>query len=41
MIFEPAERVLLPSVDVISYIFDNTYDANRPVDDLMKSEAKY
>ncbi|GFF31159.1 putative acyl-coenzyme A synthetase [Aspergillus lentulus] len=31
MIFEPAERVLLPSVDVISYIFDNTYDANRPI----------
>ncbi|GFF40358.1 putative acyl-coenzyme A synthetase [Aspergillus udagawae] len=31
MIFEPAERVLLPSVDVLSYIFDNTYDANRPV----------
>ncbi|KAF7183472.1 hypothetical protein CNMCM7691_003671 [Aspergillus felis] len=31
MIFEPAERILLPSVDVISYIFDNTYDANRPI----------
>ncbi|KAH1592895.1 hypothetical protein KXV60_006992 [Aspergillus fumigatus] len=31
MIFEPSERVLLPSVDVISYIFDNTYDANRPI----------
>ncbi|GIJ99670.1 hypothetical protein Aspvir_003671 [Aspergillus viridinutans] len=31
MIFEPAERVLLPSVDVLSYIFDNTYDASGPI----------
>jgi hypothetical protein len=36
MIFEPAERVLLPSVDVVSYIFDNAYDANRPVTGLFE-----
>lgn len=32
MIFEPAERVLLPTKDLLSYIFDDPpYDQNKPV----------
>lgn len=32
MIFEPAERVLLPTKDLLSYIFDDTpYDQDKPV----------
>ncbi|KAJ5526555.1 hypothetical protein N7513_010714 [Penicillium frequentans] len=32
MIFEPAERVLLPTKDLLSYIFDDPpYDQNKPI----------
>ncbi|EAW13267.1 uncharacterized protein ACLA_017140 [Aspergillus clavatus NRRL 1] len=31
MSFKPSERVSLPSVDVISYAFDNAYDVDRPI----------
>lgn len=32
MIFEPAERVLLPTKDLLSYIFDEpSYDQDQPV----------
>jgi hypothetical protein len=34
MIFEPAERVLLPTKDLLSYIFDDPpYDQDQPVSD--------
>lgn len=32
MIFEPAERILLPTKDLLSYIFDDPpYDQDQPV----------
>ncbi|KAJ5121722.1 hypothetical protein N7476_005192 [Penicillium atrosanguineum] len=32
MIFEPAERILLPTKDILSYIFDDPpYDQNQPI----------
>jgi hypothetical protein len=32
MIFEPAERTLLPTKDLLSYIFDDPpYDQDKPV----------
>lgn len=32
MIFEPAERALLPTKDLLSYIFDDPpYDQDKPV----------
>lgn len=37
MIFEPAERFLLPTKDLLSYIFDDPpYDQDQPVSDWLE-----
>ena len=42
MIFEPTERILLPTKDLLSFIFDNPpYDQDAPVGPYLVSPVQY